>query len=347
MTSQHPLRVGIAGCGYQGNELARAVARIDELRLVACADPDLAAASRAAAMAPDASTHPSVEALLGESEVDAILIATPHHVLAPAALAAVRAGKHVMAEKPIALNAREAAEIEAAVAEAGVCYMAGYSFRYSMAKHVHDLIAAGAAGEIQAITGAIGFAPLAKEGWTAFPESGGGPLLYVGSHLVDMFLWFLGDDAVEVYADVRRRADTGADDTSAFQVRFARGAVAQGLVTQAAASFFYTLDIQGRDGRVFLRGANFLQYEIEVASRALTAYAQPCVIRPLVGPDNVTTMLVPELKAFAQAIREGQPAPITAHDGRRVLQVLDAVVQSGRERCPVLIRDERASALVG
>jgi predicted dehydrogenase len=51
--------------------------------------------------------------------------------------------------------------------------------------------------------------------------------------------------------------------------------------------------------------------------------------------DNISQMLVPELEAFAQAVRDGQPAPITASDGRRVLEVLDAVAESGRTRHPV------------
>jgi phthalate 4,5-cis-dihydrodiol dehydrogenase len=336
MSQQPPLRIGLVGCGNQGGALAAAVTRIPGLRLVACADPDRPAASRVAAMGPDASTHPSVEALLGESDVDAILIATPHHILGPVALRALAAGKHVLAEKPIALNEREAAEIEAAAQRAGTCYMAGYSFRYSMAKHVHDLLAAGVVGEIQAITGAIGFPPQ-NAGWTAFPESGGGPLLYVGSHLVDLFLWCVDDEPEEVSAEVRRRADTGADDTSAFQIRFRRGAVAQGLVTQAASTFFYSLDIHGRDGRVNLRGWSFLQFEIEVISRAVAAYAEPTVIKPGVWRDNVQMMFVPELEAFAQAVREARPAPITASDGRRVLKVLDAVAESGRTRHPVTL----------
>jgi phthalate 4,5-cis-dihydrodiol dehydrogenase len=337
MDTQSPLRVGIVGCGNQGGALAEAVRRTNALRVVACADPDRAAANRVAAIARDASTHESVEALIGESDVDAILIATPHHVLCPAALAAIRAGKHVMAEKPIGLNEREAAEIEAAARQAGICFMAGYSFRFSMARHVHDLIASGTVGEIQAISGAIGCPPL-DDDWIAFPETGGGPLLFLGSHLVDTILWFVGDDLVEVSANVRRRADTGADETSTFQIRFAGGAVAQCIVTQAAPTFFYTIDIHGRAGRVTLRGWNFLQFEIEVSSSANPAYAQPSVIRPRIGRDNIAMMFVPELEEFAHAVREGRQPAITATDGRQVLKVLDAVVEAGRASRVVMVR---------
>jgi predicted dehydrogenase len=329
MRTQSPLRVGLVGCGNQGGALAEAIGRTTALHLVACADPDHAAASRVAALGRDVSTHASVEALLGESDVDAILVATPHHVLCPVALAAIRAGKHVMVEKPIALVEREAVEIEAAAERAGVCFMSGYSFRFSMARHVHDLIVAGAVGEIRAITGAIGCPPLDK-GWAAFPETGGGPLLYLGSHLVDMVLWFAGDQPIEVSGDVRRRADTGADDTSAFQVRFARGLIAQCLVTQAASTFFYTLDIHGDVGRITLRGWNFLQFEIEVSSRTNPAYAQPTIIRPRIARDNITMMFVPELEEFASAVREKRQPAVTAADGRQVLKVLDAVVRASR-----------------
>ena len=336
MEHSQTLRTGIIGCGWQGHILAEAVVRSESLQLVACADPDPAAANRAATLAPDVSTHTSVEALLAEREVDAVIIATPHHLLAPIALTAIRAGKHVLAEKPVAVNERSAAEIESAVLQAGVCYMAGYSFRFSMARHVHDLLVSGAVGDIQALTGTISQAPL-DSGWTAYPESGGGPLLYVGSHLVDLFLWFMGDVPTVVYATTSRRDDTGADGTSVFQIQFANGVLAQGLVTQSAPGFFYELTIHGRDGRITLRGYTFLQFEIEVVSKVLPAYSAPTIIHPLVWPDNITAMFVPEVEEFANAIREHRPPAITAADGRRVLQILDGITESGRTQQPVTL----------
>ena len=87
MENDSVLRVGLVGCGRHGTALARAAVQCAALSLAACADPDEAAASRAAALSPGASTHASVEALLAECEVDAIVIATPHHLLAPIAQA--------------------------------------------------------------------------------------------------------------------------------------------------------------------------------------------------------------------------------------------------------------------
>lgn len=253
------------------------------------------------------------------------------------ALAAIRAGKHVLAEKPIALNEREAIEIAVEVARAGITYMAGYSFRFSMGRYVHELVAGGAVGEIRSITGAIGLGPM-DDGWAAYPETGGGPLQYVGCHLIDLALWLLGDDPVEVFAHVHRRADTGADNMTALQVRFAKGALAQFLVTQAASTFFYKLGIHGSAGMLELRGRNFLQFEVEVSSTVLPAYAEPTVIRPSVQRDNITMMLVPELEAFADAIYERCQPAITVADGQQVLRILDAVAESGRVGKPIALR---------
>lgn len=335
---EHPqrLRAGIIGCGWQGRALAEAVVRSQALQLVACADPDSAAADRVAALQPDASTHTSVEALLAECDLDAVIVATPHHLLAPVALTAIRGGKHVLAEKPIALNEHGAAEIESAIEQAGVCYMPGYSFRFSMARHVRELLDAGAVGDIQAITGAISLTPL-DAGWAAYPETGGGPLLYAGSHLIDMFLWFMEDKPARVFATLSRRDDTGADDTSVFQIQFVNGVWAQGFVTQSAPAFGYDLSIHGRAGKITLRGYTFLQFEIEVLSTVLPAYRAPTIIRPFIWPDNISMMFVPEVEEFAGAICEHRPPAITAADGRRVLRILDAIVQSSRTHQPVTL----------
>jgi predicted dehydrogenase len=261
MQNQDQLRVGIVGCGCQGRLLAEAVARIDGLLLTACADPVESAAAGVAALAERAELYASADALLKRGDVDAVMIATPHHVLGEIALAAIVEGKHVLAEKPIAISEREAAGIEEAAAQAGICYMAGYSLRFFVAQQqVYDLLVNGAIGEIQAVTAGIGQGPLSD--WFAQAEMGGGALLYLGSHLVDEVLWFVQDQPVEVYAHVRHRPDTGTDETSAFQIRFAKGAVAQCLVTQAVEGWFDFVSIYGRKGRIGLANSNWLGYEI-------------------------------------------------------------------------------------
>ena len=331
-----PLRVGIVGCGYQGGILARTIIEGDAWRIVACADPDQAAAARVAAIAGGAAVYATAEELLRGTDVDAVFVATSHDALYECSLAAIQAGKHVLAEKPVGMDEKEAAQLEEAVARSTVCFMSGYSFRHIAAwQKVRELLHTGAVGEIHTINGAIGVGPMSS-GWRASPETGGGPMLYVGSHLVDQILWYLGDDPVEVSADIRYRADTRADETTTFQIQFAQGAVAQGMVTQAASGFFHNLDIYGRQGRISLRGVGFT-YGVDVVSSALPAYSQPTSIQLPQLEDLRILMLQPQLAEFAQAIRERRQPAITVSDGRRVLKVLDTVIKSGRIGGPVRI----------
>ena len=129
MTKPSRLRIGIAGCGYQGGVLALALAQTKSMQLAACADIERAAAAKLAAEHGNLPVFTSIEAMLAGSELDAVLVATPHDALHPVAMTTVKAGRHLMVEKPVGLNARQVCELESAVNQAGVHCLAGYSFR--------------------------------------------------------------------------------------------------------------------------------------------------------------------------------------------------------------------------
>jgi predicted dehydrogenase len=194
---------------------------------------------------------------------------------------------------------------------------------------MRELFDAGAVGDLVAITGSI-CAPPMNDGWTASPAAGGGPLLYLGCHLVDLLLWFAGAEPAAVSATVAVRSDTGCDGTSACRMEFAAGPVAQLLVTQSAAGFSYEFSLIGTAGWLSLRGRDFTDYTIEVCSTALPEFTEPAELRPDLGADPVDTAVVPEIADFAEAVQLGRAPSITASDARRVLRVLDAVRESGR-----------------
>lgn len=332
------LRVGIVGCGYQGALLARAVAQSETLSVAACVDPDLGLAVELAQRFSTGRALGSLEELLADDLVDALVIATPHQFLHLATLTGVRAGKHVLVEKPVGINEDQAAAIEMALAGTAIRCMPGYSLRFTEGhRHVQQLIAAGAVGEVQAVTAGIGWQPLT--GWRATPETGGGALLYLGSHVVDTVLSVIPGEPQEVYAAATYAAGTGAEETVGFQIRFGRGAMAQCLVTQAVEEWFDYINIYGRDGHISLHASYWLQYTIQVSSRTLSAYRQPTTITPRVTDDPIMMMLVPEVEEFGRAIAESREPLVTIGDGRRVLKVLDAVASSARTRSPVSLRE--------
>jgi predicted dehydrogenase len=333
--SEPKLRVGIVGCGYQGGRLAEAVGLVDSLVVTACADPRTEAAARLATTVGHATTHDSVDDLLEHAEVDIVMIATPHHVLADASIKAIRAGKHVLAEKPTGLSESEAERVQRSLAEWDLCYLAGYSFRFLPAwQQAQELLAAGVVGEILGISGRFGVPPL-DTGWIAHPATGGGPLLYVGSHLIDQILWYAADEPVEVFADIRYRADTGAEQVAAFQIAFARGLVAQCLVSQAFDRMVYGLEVAGSGGTLSIRSSGFLDYEVSVQSSVLEQYKEPTVIHPMATGDPRNAKHLAQLQGFVQAIRTHGPVPVTIDAACAVLRVTDAVFASDREGAPV------------
>ena len=110
---------------------------------------------------------------------------------------------------------------------------------------------------------------------------------------------------VEVAADIRYRADTRADETTTFQIRFSGGAVAQGMVTQTAHdSWYHNLDIYGRQGRISLRGIGFT-YSIDVVSSVLPAHVQPTTIHLPQMQDLRILMHQPQLAEFARRSGSG------------------------------------------
>ena len=337
MENQSRLRVGIVGCGYQGGIMAKTIRESDAWTVIACADPDQDAAAQVATIAGNAAIYPSVEDMLKQSELDAVIVATSHDALYECSLAAIRAGKHVLTEKPMGMDEKEAAQLEDAVDQAKVTFMAGYSFRYIAAwQKIRELLDAGAVGEIHTIVGSISLGPM-SEGWISKPETGGGPLLYVGSHLIDQVLWYLNDDPIEVSANIRYRADTKADETTTFKLRFAKGAVMQGMVSQAGIRFINNVDIFGRQGFISLRGGGF-NYTVEVVSKTLTAYSQPTTIHFPQVPDHRILMHLPQLSEFATAIREHRQPSCTVSQGRRVLSMIDAIIKSDRAGQPIRLR---------
>jgi predicted dehydrogenase len=342
MSNAARMKVGIVGCGYQGTNMARACARSEGWQVTACADPNVAAAEKLAAEMLISSVYDSIDALLAKSEVDAVIVAVPHHLLCPITLTAIHAGKHVLCEKPVGIIEAEVAQMEKAASKAGVVVEAGYSFRrlpgWAMAK---ALIDAGTVGEITGVMGTFACEPL-NEGWLSTPDTGGGPMLYLGSHLIDQILWCVNDTPVEVFAHITHRADTRADERTAFQIQYAGGATAQCLITQTSHTFDYALDVYGRAGRIRIAPAGFLDYAVSVVSKEISEYAEEKRLHTPNTDDPRFVMHVPQVEAFANAIRTGTQPAVTLAEARITLSVIDAVFKSAKAGAPVRLLTERS-----
>jgi len=170
----------------------------------------VAGGSRAPALAAEfgAAAEPSVESLLERSDIDAVVIATPHTAHLPNVLDSAAAGKHILLEKPMALDVDECRQMTEACDAAGVKLSLAKISRWLEAVRVgHDLVADGAAGDLVALHVHRLFPGYPNTGWPLDPREGGAWLDW-GSHGCDIVRWFAGREPTHVAARfASRRTD--------------------------------------------------------------------------------------------------------------------------------------------
>lgn len=335
------VRLGLIGCGGQGGYLSEAAAITGQVELVACADIDAARAEQFAARFGYEEAYGNAAEMLDEAGVEAVIVATAHDQLQPAALDAVRAGKHVLVEKPMALDAASGQVLVDAARRADVRLMVGYTLRFlPERREMRRLLDAGAVGEITYISGGQLIGPLS--GWLADRSRGGGPLYYVGSHALDFVLWMAGSPVERVFAEVTWADDEGVELDAAVTLRFADGFTAQVVTSQRMGGRYGWCDVIGSAGRL---RAVWESPEVYVESRNLPEYRLPTRIevpatehQPPLPPEAAARLSgfkyvrawAVEIMEFISAIREGRDPAISGEDGVRVLEVIDAVFESAR-----------------
>lgn len=335
------LQFGLIGCGSQGQYLSEALAMTGMADLAACCDVKAEAAEQARACLGFEEAYGDCEEMLSRALLDAVIVATTHDQLQPAALAAVSAGKHVLVEKPMALNAAEGRELVTAAQDAGVNLMVGYTLRFMPERILmKQLLDEGAVGEIAHVIAGQVIGGLS--GWLADPARGGGPLLYVGTHVLDQVLWVVGSRAERVFAEVTWKEEGGVEAGVDLTIRFASDVVAQVCTSQKMGGRYGWLDIIGSAGRV---RTEWESNELYVESRAIDAYRHPARIEvpmepylPPVEPGARGSMVAvkylrmwaAELAEFCNSIIEKRPPTVTGEDAVWVLEVTDAVFESAR-----------------
>ncbi|OLC77034.1 MAG: hypothetical protein AUH78_05240 [Gemmatimonadetes bacterium 13_1_40CM_4_69_8] len=347
------VRIGIIGTGFARRVQLPGLGLVPGVRVTALASGRRANAEAAAREfgIPDVFSD-GVE-LAHSGEVDLVVISSTPDSHARYALAALEAGKHVLCEKPTALNAGEAQRMLAA-AERRPRQLAwiDHELRYEPNRRkVHDLIRAGAIGEVRHLELVLrpylrgdGRPQAADAPWTWWSDAakGGGILGAVGSHLIDLCRYWTASEVVHVAGGVatfvaQRRDESGAarpvtaDDFATFVLRLGSGAVA--TVTLTAVAFHGTghhAQITGSDGTFVLRGETKLE-----VGRPGAPLEDISVTDDLSGQVPVNNMWA---RSFVRLMRElvrvleggaAEGTPATFRDGVQVQRVLDAVRAGG------------------
>lgn len=220
------LRWGILGTGLIGRRFAQGLSGVREQRLQAVGSRSLDSARRIVEEY-TARAYGSYEEVLEDPLVDIVYVALPHHLHTEWTVRAARAGKHVLCEKPFALDAAEA---RAALGEVGRCdvfFMEGFMYRcHPQNIELHRFVTSGELGAVERVHAEFGFN--ASRDWRNFrtdPELGGGALMDVGCYCVSMARWLVGEEPDGVRYDVRR-APAGYDEHGEGRLEFPSGVVA-------------------------------------------------------------------------------------------------------------------------
>lgn len=316
--------VGIVGCGLIGRKRAEA---LEGGRLVACADLQLARAE-ALARASGAAVDQEWTRLVTRPDVDVVIVATTNDALVPVTLAAIRAGKHVLVEKPAARSPAELQPVIAAAARARVLVRVGFNHRYHPAlEKTRELVDAGSLGPLMFVRGRYGHGGRVgydKE-WRANPElSGGGELIDQGVHLIDLARWFLGD-----FTDVSGFASTyfwqmPVDDNAFLLLRTAQRQAAMLHVSCTEWKNMFSFEVYGRNGKAQIDGlggsygverVTFYQMRPEMGPPATTIWEYP-------GPDRSWAL---EFRDFLEDIRLGRQPSAGLDDARAALLIAEEI----------------------
>jgi xylose dehydrogenase (NAD/NADP) len=333
-----PLRYGILGAANIARQFTRGLAgsTLATVDAVASRDPAKAAAFAAECAIPR--HHGSYEALLADPAIEAIYIPLPNDMHCDWAIRCAAAGKHVLCEKPLAMNAGEARRMYDAARQAGVHLVEAYPYMSQpQTLRLRELLAQKAVGRIQLITAAFGFALVAPDGTPLrdannirlLPERGGGGLLDAGTYSVSMARIIAGERPARAFA-TGRTTQSGVDQTIAAILEFPSGAIAQVSSSMSSAQHRHAT-IVGESGVIETSYANHKPDDAELTLRIKRGVPATVPFETETLPGSNGFRL--EAESFARMVREGAQAWNGCAEAESIdtAMALTAIARSARE----------------
>jgi len=325
-----PLRVGVVGLGYFGERHARVYHALPDAELVAVVDRDRAKASAVAA-ATGAAPLDEFASLFTRTDIDAVSICLPDRHHTEAAIAAAKAGKAMLLEKPLAHDAAHARKIVAAVEAAGTRFMVGHILRFD--PRYAQVYAASAPERL----GAPIHVRAKRNGTRATARRLGANssiLFYIGVHDVDAMQWVARSLITRVYAQKREVLATGNEDALYAVVNFENGAI--GLIDYSWAwpdglmnGYRAALEVIGARSAAYLDCTDQGFYRVEEDSTTGgDTHLWPEVNGAIVGD------LRDEIAHFVDAVRNNRPFVQDYHEALAAIPVLDALALSAETGMP-------------
>lgn len=322
------MKVGIIGCGNMGNLYAEELSAMRQVELAAVCDSDMESAWRLA-VKHGVQAYEIPEAMLA-AELDVVCITLPSHLHKSCTLLAAEYGKHVICEKPIALELADARDMISACEKAGVRLFIGHVVRFFPEyEHMKKEIDEGSIGAVgMAHAKRIGPHPAAAKSWFGDPARSGGVIKDLMIHDIDYMRSVLGEIR-SVYAVNKR---TGTTDYALATLRFQSGTIVN-LEAHWGYPGPFTTAVEFAGKRGIIRSNNQTTQSVRLYRGAeYTADAQGIAIP--ISPSH-TSPYYRELEHFLESIASGVEPIVNAHDAYKALEIAEAVLQSAQSGLPV------------
>lgn len=353
------LRYGVVGVGGIGCLHAETASRVEELELVAVADV-VEERAKGVAESFKVKAYSSYVDMLERERVDVISICTPHPTHAEIAIEAMKMGVNVLTEKPMAATVSQCLAMVAEARKRGVKLGVVFQNRFEpRLRKARSIVAAGELGDLYRGLLRYGtyrdMAYFASAAWRGkWSTEGGGVLLNQAIHFIDIFLWLLGKDPVEVFAYAGTLGhDIEVEDLASGAVLFEGGC--QGVVQCSTLDYpdLTNVEVRGDKGLLLVETTPWpadygLRSEMRVflyrnsppVRRAVYASLKPgsprvsCSIEEIVAGEPFTGHEA-VLRDFARAVLEDREPEVPGEEGLKSVELVNAIVMSAVERRPV------------
>jgi predicted dehydrogenase len=345
------VRVGIIGCGA-GRLHARQYVTLPDVELVALAGLEEDRCREVAAKYDIPRVYRDYTELLAQPDIDGVSICVPNHLHAPMTIAALEAGKHVLVEKPMATSVADGEAMGEAAARTGRVLMTVFNRRFRKDCHVLKRhVEAGNLGEVyfvrtgwlrdQGIPGGAG-------GWFFDKtRSGGGCLIDLGVHMLDLGLWMIGNPRVESvsatsysalgpqgrgrFPGYHSQSEITSFDVEDLVMAFLRLETGATMILEVSWAGYtrkgdrFFVHLWGDEGGAEM---DVLNYTLE---DTLCLYTDVHGARVEIRPQITGAYEKSVNSEFVRAIRQGQAVSPTAAEGLRVLRIIEAIYRSAAE----------------
>ena len=317
------IRLGLIGIGKGGRTVALSQKGLPEVELAAVAATNESKTRDAAALYGAGKYYTDFKDMLKDDEIDAVFIATPNHLHCEMTVEAARAKKHVLCEKPMALNLKDADLMIASAAKNKVKLMVGFSERFNTAfVRARAIIDSGKIGTPVMIHARRAHKPRWDD-WVKNPEQSGGALVLAGVHNIDLILWLAGSTPERIYAEMGSflyKKEKYIDNV-ALVMRLKNGAIASMVESYILPKgtphpVDRRIEVIGTKGTI----------DVDMMKQPLTTCTdegltiEDTLTWPIVG-DEMIGAVKEELREFARCIIEDYEPAASGDAGRLTLEV--------------------------